>query len=388
MLFQTLDNKNDCITFYCEGEFLTEIEDHLTMTWRQNPTLVGKDLDYAQLYVQGKTLDEACPEDLKEDWTNLQKRMHNFYVSFTAAKLNLNDICFYDLLPQKFLIEYCQFKDKICKWIFDNHEKPKNHNLMRDIIELTAEIESRPLNLNWSSIDLSDIKSRTILKKKAVLSNRVCYDPWKTKTGRLATTSNSFPILTLNKESRKIIEPQNDLFLELDYNSAELRTTLGLMNMDQPTIDIHDWILENVFENKITRDKSKEKTFAWLYNASASNKKLEKMFDKQKILDYYYDGEFVNTYYNRQLSVDHRKALNYAIQSTTSDLVLKQAVKINKLLEKSFIAFIVHDSVVIDVHREDQEKLNEIIDVFSNTDFGKFKTNVALGKNFGEMRKI
>jgi len=388
MLFQTLDNKNGCVAFCCEGQFLAETEDKFTMTWKQNPTLIGKGLDYAQIYAEGKELDDMCPEHLKNDWLRLQEKMRNFYSSFGVAKLNLDDVCFYDLVPQKFLVEYCNYKDKICKWIFDNCEKPKNHNLMRDIVELTAEIESHRLNLNWSSIKLTNIKSRAILKKKANLPNRVHYDPWKTKTGRLATASNSFPILTINKESRNIIEPQNDLFLELDYNSAELRTTLGLMKMDQPTIDIHDWILENVFENKITRDKSKEKTFAWLYNASASNKKLEKMFDKQKILDYYYDGEFVNTHYNRRLPVDHKKALNYVIQSTTSDLVLKQAVKINKLLEKSFIAFIVHDSVVIDVHRDDQEKLNEIIDVFSNTDFGRFKTNVALGKNFGEMRKI
>mgnify|MGYP003120668553 FL=1 len=158
--------------------------------------------------------------------------------------------------------------------------------------------------------------------------------------------------------------------------------------MDQPSIDIHDWILENVFNAKITREKSKEKTFAWLYNAKASNKKLEKMLDKEKILDYHYDGKFVDTIYKRKIEVDERKALNYIIQSTTSDLVLKQAVKIDKLLGKSFIAFIVHDSVVIDVDRSDQSKLNEIINVFSKTDLGTFKTNVAIGKNFGDMRKV
>ena len=112
------------------------------------------------------------------------------------------------------------------------------------------------------------------------------------------------------------------------------------------------------------------------------------MFDKEKILDYHYDGQFVNTIYGRDIEVDRRKALNYIIQSTTSDLVLKQAIKINKLLKKSFIAFIVHYSVVIDVHRSEQPKLNEIIDIFSKTDLGIFKTNVALGRDFGDMRKV
>lgn len=388
MFFQTLDNKNGCISFYHNGQFFEEIDEKCKTTWRQNSKLVGKDIDFAQIYVQGKELDDVCPEHLKEEWKGLQIKLRNFYTSFQISKVNLQDVCFYDLLPEKFLKKYCETKNEICRWVIDNNEKPKHHNLMKNVLNFVAEIETRELNLVWPDIDVTSIKSRALLKRKNMISNKVQYDPWKTITGRLATTSDSFPILTINKESRSIIKPQNDLFLELDYNSAELRTAFSLLKMDQPTIDIHDWILENVFENKITREKSKEKTFAWLYNAKASNKKLEKIFDKQKILDYYYDGSCVNTIYNRNIEVDNRKALNYIIQSTTSDLVLTQAMKINKLIDKSFIAFVVHDSVVLDVHRSESGKLNEIIDVFSKTDLGTFKTNIALGKHFGDMRKV
>jgi len=388
MLFQALDNKNGCINFYHKKQFWPEAKEDFSMTWRQNSALIDKNIDYAQIYVLGKTLDEICPEHLEKEWETAQAKLRTFYTSFGVAKLNLNDVCFYDLVPQKFLFQYCEIKNEICQWIFENYEKPKNYDLMKDIVELIAGIEGADLNLNWNSIKTTNIKSRALLKKKPHMPNKICYDPWKTKTGRLATTSSSFPILTINKESRNIIEPQNDLFLELDYNSAELRTAFGLLKMEQPTIDIHDWILENVFNNKITREKSKEKTFAWLYNTKASNKKLEKIFDKEKILDYYYDGEFVNTFYDRKILVEERKALNYIIQSTTSDLVLKQATKINKLLEKSFIAFVIHDSIIIDVCKSEGHKLNEIIEIFSNTDLGIFKTNVSLGRNFGDMRKI
>lgn len=388
MLFQILDNKNGCVNFYCNNQFVDDTDEQFSKTWKQSAILDTNSVDYAQLYVQGATLDEACPAHLKEEWDHIQTKMYNFYTSFQIAKLNLDDVCFFDLLPQKFLVKYCEFKNKICDWIFENCEKPKNYDLMKEIIELIAGIESNELKLNWDLIKTTNIKSRALLKKKAFISNKICYDPWKTKTGRLATSSNSFPILTINKESRIIIEPQNDLFLELDFNSAELRVAFGLMGLEQPTIDIHDWILKNVFANKITRDKSKEKTFAWLYNVKASNKKLEKIFNKQHILDHYYDGEFVKTFYDRKIAVDNRKALNYIIQSTTSDLVLKQAIKINKFLNKSFIAFIIHDSIIIDVDRSEKHKLNEIIEIFSNTDYGKFKTNISLGKNFGKMRKI
>jgi len=388
MLFQVLDNKNGCVNFYCDGSFEEQVAEKYNMTWKQNKVVGDRNVDYAQIYALGQELDDACPEHLKVDWLAIQAKMHNFYISFQIAKLNLDDVCFYDLLPQKFLIKYCNLKNDICKWVFENYEKPENYDLIKNIVEFVANIESRELNLNWDKIDPTNVKSRAILKKKAFMSKTVRYDPWKTKTGRLATTFNSFPILTMNKESRAIIEPQNDLFLELDYNSAELRVAFGLLGMDQPTIDIHDWILETVFNNKISREKSKEKTFAWLYNMKASNKKLEKIFDKQKILDYCYDGQSIKTLYNRKIAVEERKALNYVIQSTTSDLVLKQAIKISKLLEKSFIAFIIHDSIVIDVDQAEKNKLNEIIEIFSDTDFGKFKTNISLGKDFGNMRKI
>jgi len=388
MFFQTLDNKNGCIGFYHDGGFLENIDDKCKTTWCQNSALADKDIEFAQIYVEGKELDEVCPEHLKEGWQKLQTKMHNFYVSLQVSKVNLQDVCFYDLLPPKFLKKYCEAKNEICAWIIENHDKPKHYTLMKNILNFVSEIETHKLNLDWEKINITNTKSRALLRKKNSISDKVQYDAWKTKTGRLATTQDSFPILTINKESRSIIKPQNDLFLELDYNSAELRVAIGLMKMDQPTIDIHDWILENVFANKITREKSKEKAFAWLYNVKASNKKLEKMFDKQKILNYYYDLGRVNTMYDRSIEVDEKKALNYIIQSTTSDLVLTQVIKINKLLNKSFISFVVHDSVVIDVHRSEREKLNEIIEVFSKTDLGTFKTNVSLGKHFGDMRKV
>ena len=106
------------------------------------------------------------------------------------------------------------------------------------------------------------------------------------------------------------------------------------------------------------------------------------------MLNDYWDGEVVKTCFGREIPADEHHALNYIIQSTTSDLVLTQAMKVKQLMEKSFIAFIIHDSIILDFHRTEQDQLTESIEVFSNSDLGKFKTNVALGKNFGEMRKV
>ena len=89
------------------------------------------------------------------------------------------------------------------------------------------------------------------------------------------------------------------------------------------------------------------------------------------------------------LADDHR-ALNYIIQSTTSDLVLRQTLKVHELLKqmKSHIAFIIHDSIIIDLDIEEKDKIGEIAQLFSDTIFGKFKTNVRVGKRLNKMKEV
>jgi hypothetical protein len=48
----------------------------------------------------------------------------------------------------------------------------------------------------------------------------------------------------------------------------------------------------------------------------------------------------------------------------------------------------IHDSLIIDLAKEDRDLLEQIQNTFSNTELGTFKTNVSIGKNFGDMRKI
>jgi hypothetical protein len=196
--------------------------------------------------------------------------------------------------------------------------------------------------------------------------------------------------LTIDKSNRAIIEPKNDLFLELDFNAAELRTLLSLTEKDQPDVDIHTWITEKIFKNKYSREEVKQKVFAWLYNNSAKNKKLNELFERDKILEYYYKEGAVQTPFNRKIDVDERKAVNYLIQSTTSDLVLRQAIKLNDTLEgtKSFVSFVMHDSIIIDIHREERHMLDSLIEIFQKTDLGSYRVNVSLGKNYGDMKKV
>ena len=98
----------------------------------------------------------------------------------------------------------------------------------------------------------------------------------------------------------------------------------------------------------------------------------------------------MKTFFDRTIPSDDHHALNYIVQSTTSDLLLKRAIEIVKLLHgrKSYIAFTLHDSIIIDYANEDSALLCQAVDTFKATDLGEFVANVSVGKNFGNMKRL
>jgi hypothetical protein len=282
----------------------------LTHTWSFSPHVEEKDVEYAQIWCAGKSFTDACPEHLKERWAQVNKKARAFLNAFQNAKINLDDICFYDSTPNKFLIEFFSLKNEITNWVFDFYKKPDNYDFMRDLTILLHKIKNQKVNLRMENLDFINPKVRKSFNKIKKTNNKIKYNPWITATGRLTTTQDSFPILTLNRELRDVIIPTNDLFIELDYNSAELRTFLGLLNEKQPEKDLHSWISENIFANKFDRDKTKKKVFAWLYNPKAKNKKLNEKFDRNMLLKKYYINGTVYTPYGRMIEVEEQKALS------------------------------------------------------------------------------
>jgi len=69
---------------------------------------------------------------------------------------------------------------------------------------------------------------------------------------------------------------------------------------------------------------------------------------------------------------------------------LTDFAKISNFLRatKSHVAAVVHDSVVIDLHRDDRRMIPQLQEMFSQTRLGHFKTNVSIGKNLGNMREF
>ena len=391
MLFQTFDDKKNCIAIYAQGKmYAKKYPRDISQTWEYSEFLVDKDIEYAKHYCGGLTLSEACPDYYKKEWDQINQRLQAFHRSVKEARLNLNDYCFFDLLPEHFLLEYGRIKNKICNYVFKNHEKPENYDFIVSLVKVLTEIKNSKLNVDTSILKnrRHEFKTRQFIRKINEIPPYINYNAYGTKTGRL--TAKSFPILTMDRSYRKILKPNNEWFLEFDFNAAELRVMLSLLDHEQPQEDIHEWNAQNVFKGTLTREKAKKRTFAWLYNEKSKETSLNGVYDKNKIKEKYWDGEKVRTVFNREIESDEYHAINYIIQSTAADLFLRQLVKVWDILrdKKSHIAFCLHDSLIIDFSDEDVDIINDLKSAFAKTPLGEFKINTFGGKDFGNMKRM
>ena len=393
MLFQLMDNKKDCAGVYLSTGFkFGSIPNNLTKTWSWSPHLEDRDIDYAQLWASGRSINDVCPPHLKGKWDEVQNGLKSHFKAFMTSKIDLEDVCFYDVVPLKTLQHYFNCKNEITEWVFDNVERPKNYTFIKQTFENLRSLSTKKLKVDLLALHdegEEDNKAKHLYQQFEGKEIMIDYDIFGTITGRLTTKKNSFPILNLKTELKRHVYPTNDVFVEFDFNAAEVRTLLALQNIQQPEEDIHEWNIKNIFKREMSREEAKQKLFAWLYNPE-SNSINSDVYDRESILKRHFNDGKVETPFGRTITASDAKALNYLLQSSSSDNTIDRFNKINKFLKgsRSHVAFIVHDSIVIDLHADDKRLIPKIKQIFEDTKLGKFKTNISIGKNLGNMKKF
>jgi len=374
-IFQILDAKNKCANLHYNGE-LWSVESFLehcgaiqTATWRYNKILDKQKHTYLSLFSPDSSLVKHVTQDQQEEFLKIEKKINNIIKSFSIANVDLSRECYSDYIPRALMSRFMQLRSQALENLAAFHAKPKEYEILSKIHEFIIEV--------------ANYKNSSIPKP-------IKYNIFGTRTGRLSTEKGSFPIMTLPREKRKDILPKNNLFVEFDYNAAEARTLLALLGKSQPEVDIHEWNRENLFRGLTTRGEAKSRFFSWLYNPTSEDYSLNREYDKGSLLKDYWDGEAIRTPYGRKIDSDHHHALNYLLQSTTSDLVMEKSHEIMRKLEgkKSTVAFSVHDSLILDYSASESSSLPGLIETFKDTRFGHYKVNVKIGKNFLEMRDL
>lgn len=391
MLFQTLDDKSECVGVYLEGELhFKDMPTGLSRTWGYSNFLYDLNIEYASIYVLGKSLDDVCPSHLLDRWEKTQNRLKAFLRANSLAKVSLVDNCFFDLTPVRFLKEYCSVKNEICDWIFDKYDRPQNYDHLVAIQQVLSDIKYRSVNFDPKPLQnhWGENKAKLLYKNFASIEPFCNYNLFGSKTGRLSLHRGSLPLMNMKKEYRACIKPNNDFFIELDYNAAEARVVLALLGKEQPNEDIHQYHATSLY--KSSRNDAKKRFFAWLYNPNSDDSISSGQYDREAILGRYKLYDSVENVFKRKIKCDDFHAFNYLIQSTCADLVLERMVAIYELLKgrKSYIAFTLHDSVILDFASEDKELIKPIIEEFRNTKLGRFVATVSAGKDLYNLNKI
>ncbi len=370
MYFQIVDNNEKCLKMYFSGDLADYKETpKLSKTWKHSPHLSGReDVDYALLYTTDGNIDNACPGFVEDAWNKSSSKISAIMKSTMIAQCDIENNCIYDFVPENFLLDFLLHKEVIIKHIFNTFKKPMHYDAL-----YRAHILAEEMNAN-----------KNIFEGQLRSTN---YNIFGTKTGRLSNPKSEIPILNLKREDRHLLEPTNDLFLEFDYNAAELRTLLALGGKQQPSQDIHEWTAQ---KGGCTRDEVKKRTFAWLYNPAARDSLLEGLYDRNRIKDMHYSNGSVITPFKRKIETDDKRALNYIVQSTSSDLCIEQAYKLRNFFQncRTKICYFMHDSVILDFAKEDRDKFVQAKEIFSNTRLGKYRVNASIGKNFGAMSSV
>jgi hypothetical protein len=374
MILQTLDIKDNCKGIFHKNQFIfnpgQDLMDEYDLCWKHSPILDDEKFEYLHLRLRGDDLSPHSPDaDLYGEYMT---RLSSHAKAATTAKIDLTEECFFDLLPEHQLTKWFKMREQALYSLHKTTKREDDYDILHKAHVLTSEIAHQDL----------------IFEGK---KGRVQYDIFGSATGRLTTKKGSVPIMTLKKKDRYKITPQNDAFVELDLNAAEIRTLMALSGREQPQEDIHEWVVENVFNGEVERSKAKVELFAWLYNPSSSKSQFDKFFSRQIFRDFFApENQTLKTPFGRVLEVDERKAQNYLLQSTTSDIVIQNAYKIMKMLKgkKSKIAFTLHDSIIIDMCKKDAIMLGEIKDQFEDTPWGPFVSTCKVGKTFGALKDL
>ena len=376
MILQALDIKDNCTGIFHNGRIVVDPTPELlrkySLAWKHSDSLEDKNYTYLYIMSRGQPLSSFSkrPQTL----VGLNKIFKAHQRASTTAKIDMSQSCFFDMVPEhhmnSWLLERSDALENL--WNKCHRNIPSDYDILHKCHVLTANISKRRLRYQGSP-------------------KKVEYDIFGSSTGRLTTVKGTFPILNMKKPERVNIQPNNHAFVEFDFNAAEIRTLLGLSGREQPDQDIHNWVSREIFSGEITREEVKRKIFSWLYNFSASDLQLSKIFSREVFRDFYCgDKSYLKTPYGRELKVEERKAQNYLLQSTTSDIVMENSYNIMKFLEgkKTEVAFSLHDSVILDFHKEDLNCLRELKSIFEQTPWGKFKTSCKIGKNFGNMKEL
>jgi hypothetical protein len=213
-----------------------------------------------------------------------------------------------------------------------------------------------------------------------------------TTTSRPSNTFNSINFAALNKDNseRMCYRPENDKFIELDFQGYHPRL-IGEMigfnfSKDKNTYDVLGELLG------VTQQEAKELTFKQLYGGVWSEYQNKPFFkDVNMFIDgmwdeYQYGGKYIteNKIFMPDAEMTRSKLFNYIVQSKETSTNVELLELVFSLLEgkKTKLVLYTYDAFLFDYSNEDKGLIQEIINMLG------YPVNVKQGKTYHGLEKL
>lgn len=290
--------------------------------------------------------------------------------------------------------------------------------IVRD--KVTAWMSTREIAIS----DKAEINSAKIKSRKDYNLITVEYSNKRTKTGRITAHDNYNPqnLPKIGEERKQIISRfDNGRIVSFDYTSFEARISMFLSGdnkfIDKYRLsDLHHetatilYNREDVSDDE--RDVAKNVNHALLYGAgeetlidilSTFDNPDDKIYQirqflsplmtkSREMMKEFKDRGYIVNKWNSIIRTDkvHASFNNY-IQSTASEIIVDKTLEIRKLLNghrRSQFLFQVHDSIVLDLHPEEMDLIDEIKRTLSTCGDMTLTLSIKAGRSYGELEPI
>lgn len=238
----------------------------------------------------------------------------------------------------------------------------------------------------------------------SVLHNRIyTYYNLYNLTTRPTNAFNGINFLALNKEdhSRKSFIPQNDMFIEFDFDAYHLVLISKLIGFEVPKESMHAYLGKQYFQTEeLTEEQysqAKSITFKQIYGGIQKEYKHIPFFQAieeyiKKLWTEYQETGLITLQTGRPLhlqknSLNPQKLFNYMIQNAETWQNVSILKKLNSLLEHthSKIVLVVYDSFLLDFSLKEGKQL--LLDIMKVIEEEGFRTKVKVGRDYDSLVK-
>ena len=350
----------------------------------------------------------------------LDKKWHSYYLDLpNSIDLNFTVLDIEGKIPdfQCYTPVHLDFYEKLKYSPAVNTYIPisKHYERCECMFEIVKKYVGKEQNTEWQNKYTEVYKW---VEEQGILVDEKLFDkyfetPWKERslkdsrvyssynlyniTSRPTNAFNSINFLAFNKEngSRAAFIPENDAFVEFDFDGYHIRLIANLLNIEIPVDkSIHELLGQQYFgKTELTPEEyqeSKKITFRQMYNGVEDEYKHINLFEQiaefvEAMWDEYKRVGFTTLPNGRKITQENanpQKLFNYYIQCLET---VNNVKKLNMLKEylkgkQSKVLLVVYDSILIDCSVYDDK--GTLVDIKNILEEGGYKVKAKKGDNY------